>query len=112
MRNIPVTFENFVWWTDDAITAAVAREVPTFNGVIPDSAGAAQTVTAALEHLLAERHIDLDRPAVTYCQSGGRAAVVAFALELMGGKQVSNYYRSWAEWGNDPKTPVGKPQRK
>ena len=53
----------------------------------------------------------MNRPAVTYCQSGGRAAVVAFALELMGGKQVGNYYRSWSEWGNDPDTPVAKPAK-
>jgi 3-mercaptopyruvate sulfurtransferase SseA len=37
---------------------------------------------------------------------------MAFALELMGGKDVRNYYRSWAEWGNDPDTPVVKPETK
>jgi thiosulfate/3-mercaptopyruvate sulfurtransferase len=66
---------------------------------------------AELEALLRERKIDVDKPAVTYCQSGGRAAVVAFALELMGGKQVRNYYRSWAEWGNDPDTPIVRPKK-
>jgi thiosulfate/3-mercaptopyruvate sulfurtransferase len=66
---------------------------------------------AELQALLAERHIDVDKPAVTYCQSGGRAAAVAFALELMGGKQVENYYKSWAEWGNAPDTPVVKPPK-
>jgi thiosulfate/3-mercaptopyruvate sulfurtransferase len=55
--------------------------------------------------------IKLDRPTVTYCQSGGRAAVVAFALELMGAKDVRNYYRSWAEWGNAEDTPVVQPKR-
>jgi thiosulfate/3-mercaptopyruvate sulfurtransferase len=59
-----------------------------------------------LKQLMADRKIDLDKPAVTYCQSGGRAAVLAFGLELMGGKQVSNYYKSWAEWGNANDTPV------
>ena len=53
--------------------------------------------------------IDPSKPAITYCQSGGRAAVLAFVLELMGGKDVRNYYRSWSEWGNDPDTPVVKP---
>lgn len=66
---------------------------------------------AELQTLLSERHIDVNRPAVTYCQSGGRAAAVAFTLELMGGKQVGNYYKSWAEWGNDPDTPVTKPEK-
>lgn len=55
--------------------------------------------------------IQLDRPTATYCQSGGRASVMAFGLELMGAKGVSNYYRSWSEWGNAEDTPVapGKP---
>ncbi len=65
-----------------------------------------------LGKLFKERQVDLDKPAVTYCQSGGRAAVLAFALELMGGKRVSNYYQSWAEWGNADDTPVAKPEKK
>lgn len=56
-------------------------------------------------------NIDPTKPSVTYCQSGGRAAVMAFALELMGGKEVKNYYRSWAEWGNAEDTPIVKPKR-
>src|SRR5262249_31464627 len=55
--------------------------------------------------------IDLDRPATTYCQSGGRAAVMAFVIELMSGRPARNYYRSWAEWGNDPDTPIVKPKK-
>jgi thiosulfate/3-mercaptopyruvate sulfurtransferase len=53
-----------------------------------------------LAKLFHEAGIKLDHPSVTYCQSGGRAAVMAFALELMGAKSVRNYYRSWSEWGN------------
>jgi thiosulfate/3-mercaptopyruvate sulfurtransferase len=64
-----------------------------------------------LAKLFEKAGIDPAKPAVTYCQSGGRAAVLAFVLELMGGKDVSNYYRSWAEWGNDPDTPVEKPKK-
>jgi thiosulfate/3-mercaptopyruvate sulfurtransferase len=67
---------------------------------------------AELRVLFKEHGIDPEQPAVTYCQSGGRAAVMAFTLELMGGKQVQNYYRSWSEWGNDPDTPIVKPQPK
>jgi len=56
--------------------------------------------------LMKERHIDLDKPVITYCQSGGRAAVTAFGLELAGANRVRNYYPSWAEWGNAEDTPV------
>jgi thiosulfate/3-mercaptopyruvate sulfurtransferase len=61
---------------------------------------------AELAKLFKDAGIDLNRPAITYCQSGGRAAVMAFALELMGAREVANYYRSWSEWGNADDTPV------
>lgn len=61
-----------------------------------------------------EAGVDLDRPTATHCQSGGRSAVMAFGLELMGARNVSNYYPSWAEWSNAADTPVvpGKPREK
>lgn len=61
-----------------------------------------------LTKLLQDAGIDPTKPVITYCQSGGRAAVAAFVVELMGGKDVRNYYRSWAEWGNAEDTPVEK----
>jgi thiosulfate/3-mercaptopyruvate sulfurtransferase len=67
---------------------------------------------AELRKLFEETGISLDRPAATYCQSGGRAAVMAFGLELMGARDVSNYYPSWAEWGNAEDTPVVTPKPK
>jgi thiosulfate/3-mercaptopyruvate sulfurtransferase len=67
---------------------------------------------AELRRLFHDAGIDPRKPALTYCQSGGRASVMAFALELMGAKDVRNYYKSWAEWGNDPTTPVVKPEAK
>lgn len=67
---------------------------------------------AELAKLFQDAGIDLDRPATTYCQSGGRAAELAFVYELMTGRPARNYYRSWAEWGNDEKTPIVKPPKK
>ncbi len=64
-----------------------------------------------LAKLFEKAGVDPSKPAVTYCQSGGRAAVLAFVLELMGDKDVRNYYRSWSEWGNDPATPIVKPRK-
>jgi len=61
---------------------------------------------ADLRKLFQEAGIALDRPTAAHCQSGGRAAVMAFAMELMGAEGVSNYYRSWSEWGNADDTPI------
>jgi len=66
---------------------------------------------AELAKLLEDAGIDPKKPSTTYCQSGGRASVMAFVLELMGGKPARNYYRSWAEWGNDADTPIVKPKK-
>jgi thiosulfate/3-mercaptopyruvate sulfurtransferase len=62
-----------------------------------------------LKQLFDGAGIKLNQPTATHCQSGGRAAVMAFGLELMGAKDVSNYYKSWSEWGNAEDTPVFKP---
>jgi thiosulfate/3-mercaptopyruvate sulfurtransferase len=65
-----------------------------------------------LAKIFQEAGIDLKRPAITYCQSGGRASVVAFALELMEADAVRDYYRRWAEWGNAEDTPIARPKGK
>lgn len=65
-----------------------------------------------LKKLFDAAGIKLDRPTATHCQSGGRAAVMAYGLELMGAKDVRNYYKSWSEWGNADDTPVVKPEPK
>jgi thiosulfate/3-mercaptopyruvate sulfurtransferase len=65
-----------------------------------------------LEQVFKQAGIDLAKPAVAHCQSGGRSSVIVFAMELMGATEIRNYYRSWAEWGNADDTPVEQVQRK
>ena len=65
-----------------------------------------------LSKLFENAGIDINKPSVTYCQSGGRASVMAFGLELVGAKNVRNYYKSWAEWGNAEDTPIETPKPK
>lgn len=59
----------------------------------------------AIKAAFAAAGIDLARPVVTTCGSGITAAVLAFALDLLGKEDVSLYDGSWAEWGGDPATP-------
>jgi outer membrane protein insertion porin family len=54
---LPVTFENFVWFSDDEIAAAIRRDVPFFNGTAPATGDTTDKIAAALERLLASRNI-------------------------------------------------------
>ena len=47
-----------------------------------------------------------DKPAVLYCQSGGRAAFAALAAEYAGLSKTTVYYMSMGEWLGDPSCPV------
>ena len=58
-----------------------------------------------LRRVFQEASIDLDRPVITTCGSGVTAAVLLFALHLLGKTDVSLYDGSWSEWAADPHTP-------
>ncbi|MBX3390970.1 MAG: sulfurtransferase [Phycisphaeraceae bacterium] len=46
------------------------------------------------------------KPAVLYCQSGGRAAFAALAAEYAGLSETTVYYMSMGEWLGDPSCPI------
>jgi thiosulfate/3-mercaptopyruvate sulfurtransferase len=50
--------------------------------------------------------IDLRKPVVTTCGSGVTACGLAFALHLLGHRDIAVYDGSWAEWGLPGDTPV------
>jgi outer membrane protein assembly factor BamA len=55
--SLPVVFENFVWFSDEEIVAAIRKDVLYFNGTSPASGETPDRVAAALQHLLTEKHI-------------------------------------------------------
>lgn len=55
---MPVSFDNFVWFTDEELTAAVRRKLPAFDGTAPESGGVTDQIKQALEELLRERKIE------------------------------------------------------
>ena len=60
----------------------------------------------ALRRIFAEHKIDLKRPIITSCGSGVTAAILALAVEEIGGKVEGLYDGSWAEWGGREDCPV------
>ncbi|MDT7778413.1 MAG: hypothetical protein QOC99_925 [Acidobacteriota bacterium] len=55
---MPVSFDNFVWFTDEELLAAVRRKVPAFDGTAPEAGGVTDQIKQALEELLRERKIE------------------------------------------------------
>jgi outer membrane protein insertion porin family len=53
----PVVFDNFIWFSDEELAAAIKREVPSFNGSAPDIGNTNELITKALQNLLAERKL-------------------------------------------------------
>jgi hypothetical protein len=53
----PVVFDNFIWFSDEELTAAIKREVPSFDGSAPDIGNTNEAIKKALQNLLAERKL-------------------------------------------------------
>jgi outer membrane protein assembly factor BamA len=53
-----VIFDNFIWFTDAELIAAVQREIPSFNGSAPDNGDVVERVTKALQRFLHENKIE------------------------------------------------------
>jgi outer membrane protein assembly factor BamA len=51
-QSSPVAFDNFIWFSDEELAAAIKREVPSFNGSAPDVGNTNEAIKKALQHLL------------------------------------------------------------
>lgn len=56
-QSSPVVFDNFIWFSDEELAAAVTREVPSFNGSAPDIGNTTEAIKKALQNLLGERKL-------------------------------------------------------
>jgi outer membrane protein insertion porin family len=56
-QSSPVVFDNFIWFSDEELAAAIVREVPAFNGSAPDIGNTNEAIKNALQNLLEERKL-------------------------------------------------------
>ena len=56
-RNLPVVFENFVWFSEDEIARAIRQDVPFFDGTAPEAGTTTDKIAAALQRLLSQKGI-------------------------------------------------------
>jgi outer membrane protein assembly factor BamA len=54
---VPAHFENFVWFTDDELLAALRPRVPLFKQLLPLTGNLADRVTEALQAILTGKHL-------------------------------------------------------
>ena len=79
---VPASFENFVWFTDAELLAAIQQHVPLFKQFLPASGRLPDEVTHALQALLSEKHfagrVDFLRETN---QSGGDLIGIVYRVE-------------------------------
>ncbi len=54
---VPAHFDNFVWFTDDELSAELRRRVPLFQQLLPVAGNLTDRVSEALQLLFTEKHI-------------------------------------------------------
>lgn len=94
------------------------RQAATKSGHIPGARNLEWTQTmdparsfrlrseSELKKQLESQGIDLEKRIITHCQTHHRSGLTYFIAKLLGARQVQGYAGSWAEWGNNPSTPV------
>ncbi len=56
-RLVPIGFENFVWFSPNALAVAIKKKLPLFTGVVPLGGDYRDQIAKALEQILAEHKI-------------------------------------------------------
>ena len=79
--DVPVTFDNFPWFTDDEIEAALKSSVVLFDGMAPQSGSILDAMSSSLEKLIAKRgmHASVSHNLVT--GPDGKQFVQLFQIE-------------------------------
>lgn len=54
---VPVIFENFIWFSDEEIVAALAQRIPSFDGTAPSSSRVVERIQEALQQFLSGKGI-------------------------------------------------------
>jgi outer membrane protein assembly factor BamA len=78
---VPVTFDNFPWFSDEELSAAIRQELPFFDGSAPRDGGLLDTITAAISKLLQSHNIPGTLEHILLAQPGSDDMTVQFHLE-------------------------------
>jgi len=77
---VPVLFDNFVWFSDTQLQAALAEDVPTFDGTLPLTDGAPALVVQSLQRFMKSK--DIDRPVEFLTYSHAKTKVLKYLFKV------------------------------
>ena len=80
-RTVPLSFDDFPWFTDDEIAAAIRQEVGLFTGDSPESGIMVDEIANVLDKLLASRHIKGDLTHQLVAPPTGEGMILQFRVE-------------------------------
>jgi outer membrane protein assembly factor BamA len=80
-RNLPVVFENFVWFNGDEIARAVRQDVPFFDGTAPEAGTTTDKIAAAVQRLLNQKKIAGHVEHMPYTNSANGLQEIVFTVE-------------------------------
>ena len=83
--NIPVVFDNFIWFSEEELSRAVKTQLPSFDGTAPETDGAVASITRALSQLLGEKKI---AGQIEYISSASQAGTNAKHIFSVGGVRI------------------------
>lgn len=80
-RNLPVVFENFVWFSEDEIARAIRQDIPFFDGTSPEAGLTTDKIAAALQRLLAQKRINGKVEHMPYLNLANGRQEILFTVE-------------------------------
>jgi outer membrane protein assembly factor BamA len=79
---LPVTFNNFVWWSPAELTSALKAKVPLYTGVVPTAGNLQDSISSALKAMVSEKGVTANIVALAVSsQPGATPTAIAFAIQ-------------------------------
>ena len=78
---VPAFFDNIPWFDDSELTAAIRKEIPSYDGTLPESGPLVDTATDAIKSLLASHNVDVTVSHQVMQNPIGEGNVQQFAIE-------------------------------
>lgn len=79
-KYLPAVFENFVWFSDQELQAAVHQAVPLFKGELPSSGSMSDDVSVALAKFLASKGLPSEISYIMSANFGGPPTAYKFKV--------------------------------